>query len=190
MTHEPGGRANGAALADDDRLAVGGEVPHVREGQRHQLAGVEIVVCLLWLAGHAVEKVVDDEPVYARIGPSAQRGVPDAGERGDRRHTRIREPRALAAQPGERRHHLRMRLEVIDAHPVEHEQRDDAWPLARRLQGFLKDAARRGRRRCDAEDGGERRRDVLLGHWRAPRALADDARPVKEQRHVRVVPPR
>ena len=68
VADQAGDRADGAALADDHRLALGFDVPHVGQGERQHLARIEVVVGFLRLAGDAVEQVVDGEAVRARFG--------------------------------------------------------------------------------------------------------------------------
>ena len=58
--------------------------------------GSSPVVGRLRLAGHPIEQVVGSQPVDARIGAGADRGVSDAGERGQVVDAGVREPRAFA----------------------------------------------------------------------------------------------
>ena len=148
MADEAGGGADGAALADDHRLALGLDVPDVGQRQRQHLAGIELVVGLLRLAGDAVEQVVDGQAVRARLGAGAEVGVADGGQRRHRRHVRLAEPGAAGAQPRQRRQHVAVGVEVVGARAVE----DEA--ARRRAAASRRAPAPRGSGRPTAVAGG------------------------------------
>ena len=189
VADEAGHGADGAALADDHGLALGLDVPDVGQRQRQHLAGIELVVGLLRLAGDAVEQVVDGEAVRARLGAGAEVGVADGGQRRYRRHVRLAVPGASGAQPRQRRQDVAIRVEVVGARAVEHQQRDHARPRGCRCQRLAERPADRGGGRRRAEQRRQRRRHVLLRDALVPDQRLDERRPVQQQRDVGVVRP-
>ncbi len=164
MADEPGGGAERAALPDDDGPALGLDVPHIGEGERHQLPWVQSVVGLLELAAHAIEQLVDDQAMDAGLRARPEVGVADRGERWHRRDMRVAEPRAFPPQAGERREHAGVGIDVVRPHAVEHEERQHARPCFR-LRERLAERLADGRcRRTRAEERRERWYDVLLRH--------------------------
>ena len=120
----------------------------------------------------------------------ADRGVTDAGDGWEQTRSRVRKPRAFAAEPRERRHHGRMRIEIVCAHRVEDDDRHDArlWRCRRRSPPSARVRCRSrwpARRRWRRPWG-----NVLLFRGAAEGAGRHERRAVKEDRNARVVVPR
>ena len=186
---QPRGGANGAPQGHDARAAVRGQVPEIGQGERHQLTRVELVKDLLLAPRDAAEQPVDDNPVNARVGAGAERGMPAARRGRQRVHAGAGEPRALGAQPRQHRHHVAVGLEIVGAHAVEHDHRDHARARRVRLNGLLEHAARGRRAGPHRQEPRQRGGDVLLHHRIGPGSLPDESGAMEQQRNVRVVLP-
>ena len=166
------------------------EVPVVGERQRHQLLRIELVVGFLRLAGGAVEEGVDDDAVEARIAAGADVGVADAGDGRQHHRPRLRKPRAFLPHPRQRRHDRRVLVEVIGAHRIEHEHRDDAWPRVAWRDRFGQHASCVCREWRGADQRANGRRNVLLLCGRRERSALHERRAVEQHRDSHVVIPR
>src|SRR4029450_924287 len=72
MPDQAGDRTDRAALSNDDPPPFRRDVPDISERQGHQFTRIQLVVRLLRFAGDAIEQVVDDEAVRARLGSGTE----------------------------------------------------------------------------------------------------------------------
>ena len=190
MSGERNRGAGRAPLTDDDRSAVGFEVPGVRQGERHQEAGGEARIDIGGLTGDPVEERVRDDSMDPGKGTRCDRRVAYARDRRQVADLGVAEPSPLLAQAGERGKHGGVTVEVVRAHPVQDREQDQPRTSGSRLQDRRLGTAGARTRHGHVQERGQGRGHVLLGHRSRVRARPNERGAVDKEGNPGVVGPR
>src|SRR5690348_5284652 len=117
---ETGGGDENAALADDDSLAFGFEVPEIGQSQRHKRSRRHAWVGALRLSADAVEASIDHDPVQTRIGASSDGCMAERSNCRQEVHSGVTKPGSFSAQAGQSRQNFPLPLEIVLPHTVQH----------------------------------------------------------------------